>query len=50
MSRNKVQFQKGFSLSKFIELYGTEEKCFNVLYEKRWPNGFQCPNCHHHKY
>lgn len=43
MARNKVQFQKGVSLSEFIKHYGTEEQCFNALFAWRWPNGFQCP-------
>jgi len=37
MTRNKVQFQKGVSLSEFIQEYGTEEQCFDALY--RWPQG-----------
>lgn len=45
MARNKVQFQKGFSLSEFIETYGTEEACFSALYKQRWSNGFVCPSC-----
>ena len=31
MARNKVQFQKGISLSEFLKDYGTEEQCFHAL-------------------
>ena len=47
MSRNAVQFQKGLSLKEFLELYGTEEQCFDALFALRWPDGFHCPNCGH---
>jgi len=49
MARNKVQFQKGISLSEFLQNYGTEEQCFDALYAWRWPQGFQCPHCGHDK-
>ena len=47
MARNAVQFQKGISLSVFLSLYGTEDQCFDALYQWRWPNGFLCPHCGH---
>ena len=50
MARNKVQFQKGVSLSEFIEQYGSEEQCFDALYRWRWPEGFVCPSCGHDKH
>ena len=43
--RNQVQFQKGMSLSTFLQLYGTEEKCAEALAKLRWPSGFDCPSC-----
>jgi len=49
MARNKVQFQKGMSLTEFLQHYGTEDQCFDALYKWRWPNGFQCPSCGHDK-
>ena len=49
MARNKVQFQKGLSLSNFLKAYGTEEQCFEALFAWRWPEGFRCPHCHHDK-
>ncbi|RDH43172.1 transposase [Zooshikella ganghwensis] len=49
MAINKVQFQKGLSLNEFIENYGTEEQCFQVLYKLRWPEGFVCPKCGYNK-
>ena len=45
MPQNRVQYQEGFSLSDFIEAFGTEEKCLAALENARWPNGFRCPQC-----
>ena len=42
MARNPVQFQKGISLNAFLSLYGTEDQCFDALFQWRWPNGFHC--------
>ncbi len=43
--KNKVQFQKGYSLVEFMRDYGTEEQCQNALFKWRWPHGYQCPEC-----
>ena len=43
MARNRVQFQKGYSLTQFMDEYGTEEKCREALFRWRWPNGFRLP-------
>ena len=45
MAKNMVQFQKGLSLSRFLEQYGTEALCQTALFKMRWPNGFTCPKC-----
>jgi transposase-like protein len=45
MSKNKVQFQKGYSLVDFIKDYGTKEQCHQALFKWRWPDGFCCPDC-----
>jgi len=45
MARNPIQFQKGFSLRKFHELYATEQQCEAALEKMRWPDGFRCPRC-----
>jgi transposase-like protein len=45
VSKNQVQFQKGFSLVDFMEHYGTEAQCADALFKARWPSGFQCPAC-----
>ena len=45
MARNRVQFQKGYSLTQFMDEYGTEEKCTQALFRWRWPNGFVCSRC-----
>jgi hypothetical protein len=49
MSKNRVQFQKGMSLSDFMARYGTEEQCQQTLFAWRWPHGFVCPSCGHAK-
>jgi hypothetical protein len=43
MARNKVQFQKGLSLTDFLKKYGTEAACRQALFQRRWPEGFRCP-------
>jgi transposase-like protein len=50
MARNKIQFQTGLSLPKFLEQYGTEEQCRQALFQWRWPNGYVCPACGHTEY
>ena len=45
MAANRIQFQPGLSLPRFMELYGTEEKCEAALEQARWPDGFICPRC-----
>ncbi|MFN9645604.1 MAG: transposase [Cyanobacteriota bacterium] len=45
MPQNKVQDQEGLSLSDFIQVYGTEEKCLAALELARWPEGFRCRQC-----
>lgn len=45
MPKNSIQRQKGLSLHKFLEVFGSEENCRAKLYELRWPDGFKCPQC-----
>ena len=45
MSMNRVQFQKGMSLSEFMSRYATEQACEEELQAQRWPQGFACPSC-----
>ncbi len=45
MGKNKVQFQKGYSMFNFIKDYGTEGQCRQALFKWRWPEGFRCPDC-----
>jgi len=45
MARKPVQFQGGMSLSRFMELYGSEEQCEDAVKRWRWPDGFRCPQC-----
>jgi hypothetical protein len=42
---NRVQFQPGLSMHKFMELYGTSEKCEAAVINWRWPKGYVCPSC-----
>src|SRR5688500_17433199 len=49
MAKNKIQFQKGLSMTDFIKVYGTEAQCFSELVKMRWPSGFECPKCGHKK-
>ena len=43
--KNKIQFQKGYSLPELMKEYGTEEQCRDALYQWRWPKGYFCPKC-----
>lgn len=43
--KNKIQFQKGYSLTRFLLNYGTEEQCRTTLFQSRWPAGYVCPEC-----
>lgn len=45
MAMNRVQFQKGLSMTEFIKQYGTQSKCEKILEKMRWPQGFVCPKC-----
>lgn len=49
MPKNKIQFQKGYSLPQHFQTYGTEKQCQAALFNKRWPNGFVCPKCDHNQ-
>ena len=37
------------SLTEFEARFSTEASCREYLFELRWPNGFRCPRCGHHK-
>jgi transposase-like protein len=39
-----------FSLASFVARFHTEEACADYLFQIKWPNGFDCPRCHHHQY
>ena len=45
MARNRVQFQKRLSETRFDELYGSEDRCREAVFRWRWPRGFVCPGC-----
>ena len=47
--KNKVQFQKGQSLSEFLARYGTVAQCEPAVFAARWPKGYRCPHCGYHK-
>jgi transposase-like protein len=41
------QMYQNISFMEFQQLFDSEEKCWNYLVQKRWLNGFVCPNCQH---
>jgi transposase-like protein len=45
VARNPIQFQKGLSLTTFLDRYGTEATCEAAVRAWRWPDGFVCPRC-----
>lgn len=45
MAMNRIQFQPGLSMPKFLKDYGTEFQCEQALATVRWPDGFRCPRC-----
>ena len=45
MPMNRVQFQPGLSMHRFMELYGTQDKCEAAVINWRWPDGYVCPSC-----
>lgn len=45
MAKNKIQFQKGMSITEFMKKYGSHEQCRKALFKLRWPNGYSCPIC-----
>ncbi len=47
MAKNRIQFQKGLSVTEFLSQYGDESKCYQRLFTFRWPDGFVCPKCGH---
>ncbi len=38
------------TLLKCQQRFSTVEDCHTFLFEQRWPNGFECPNCHQREY
>jgi hypothetical protein len=50
MAENKVQFQKGISLTEFLSKFGTEEQCRKALERAKWPHGFVCEECDHQSF
>lgn len=38
------------TLIEFEKQFTTDEACRDYLYQVRWPNGFQCPQCHGKKF
>ena len=45
MAMNRVQFQRGLSMAKFLDRYGSEDQCEAAVVASRWPQGFVCPAC-----
>ena len=40
-----MQCQKGLSLGKFLQRYGSEGQCEQAVFNARRPDGFRCPEC-----
>ena len=38
-------YDEEMSLLEFQQAFGSEEACLKYLFEKRWPEEFQCPHC-----
>lgn len=47
MAMNKVQFQRGLSMTEFAARFGSEAACRSAVEHARWPQGFSCPKCQH---
>ena len=47
MTRRWIQLRKGYSLTRFMGEYGTEERCVVALFRSRWPKEFVCPELEH---
>jgi transposase-like protein len=47
---NRVQFQAGLSLTKFLARFGTLPQCEAAVERCRWPAGYACPRCAHTKH
>ena len=45
MAMNRVQFQSGLSMVKFLDRYGCDDQCEAALVASRWSGGFVCPVC-----
>ena len=50
MADDSTRFRLEPGFDEFNEHYGTEERCFDALFEWRWPNGFRCPHCGHDRH
>jgi transposase-like protein len=50
MKKNKIQFQKGLSLTDFLKDYGSEKQCKEAVFKLKWTHGFCCPKCGHNQY
>ena len=35
------------TLIEFMDLYPTEQDCWQAIFEHRWPHGFVCARCGH---
>ena len=45
MAMNRVQFQRGLSMARFLKQYGAVHQCHAALVASRWPTG--CGETHH---
>jgi len=45
MAKNKIQFQKGYSIVDLFRDYGKEKQCEDALFKWRWPEKLCCSKC-----
>ena len=50
MTKNKVQFQKWFSLLQFNRKHGQEKQFWQALFKHQYSQGFVCSRCQHPHY
>ena len=48
--RHRSMVPHGMMPWDFEEHFGTDEARYAALFVWRWPNGWRCPHCNHHRY
>ena len=45
MYLNRIQFQLGMAIPKFLSHFGTKAQCTKAIKAARWPSEFRCQRC-----